>query len=243
MPKVLSILAFLLLFGSIALAQNGLAYLGSFDQRLLHFGIQVGYTQSKFDLTYTEDEDVRELIQGTTSYYAPGFHINVIGDLRINDYLNLRLVPGITLIDRNLSFSWEKGYQATHWKTEDHRNVESVYGEIPLELKFRAMRYKNFRPYVLGGGSFGFDFASLRKNKNNANESIVRLNAVDLRYTTGVGFDIFLRYVKFAIEFKMAFGLLDLKVQDDDVYTRSTDDLFSRTFMLSFTFEGDPFAQ
>ena len=69
-------------------------------------------------------------------------------------------------------------------------------------------------------------------------ESIIRLNPVDLRYTVGVGFDFFLPYVKFAIEFKMAFGLLDLKVADDDYYTLSTDNLKSRTFMLSFTFEG-----
>ena len=36
----------------------------------------------------------------------------------------------------------------------------------------------------------------------------------------------------------MAFGMLDLKVMDDDYYTQSTNDLHSRTFMLSFTFEG-----
>ena len=66
----------------------------------------------------------------------------------------------------------------------------------------------------------------------------VRLNPIDLRYTAGVGFDVFLRYVKFAIEFKMAFGLLDLRVEDNDYYTLSTTDFKSRTFMLSFTFEG-----
>ena len=113
-----------------------------------------------------------------------------------------------------------------------------MYGEIPLELKFRAKRYTDFRPYLTAGASWGFDFASLRKNKNNNDESIIRLNAIDLRYTAGVGFDFFLRYVKFAIEFKMAFGLLDLKVMDDDYYTKSTDNLYSRTFLLSFTFEG-----
>jgi hypothetical protein len=54
----------------------------------------------------------------------------------------------------------------------------------------------------------------------------------------GVGFDFFLPYVKFAIELKTAFGITDLMVKDDDLYTRSTTDLRSRTFMLSFTFKG-----
>ena len=219
-------------------AQNRPAHLGRFDERLLHFGIQVGYTQSKFDLHYTEDDAVRESILGTTSYYSPGFHINVIGDMRIGDHLNLRLLPGLTLISRDLAFRWSDDFTSTHWKFDTQRTVESVYGELPVEFKFRAMRYADFRPYVTTGGSWGFDFASLRKNKNNNDESIIRLNPFDLRYTMGVGFDFFLHYVKFAIEMKMSFGLVNLRVEDDDLYTLSTTDFRSRTFMLSFTFEG-----
>ena len=222
----------------VAMAQTRAARLGSFDNRKLHYGIQVGYTQSKFDLIFSENDTLRQTIMGVTSYYSPGFHINVIGDLRLCDNLNLRLLPGITLISRDMAYSWSEAYTSTHWKYDTRRTVESVYGEIPLELKFRAKRYTDFRPYLTAGASWGFDFASLRKNKNNNDESIIRLNAIDLRYTAGVGFDFFLRYVKFAIEFKMAFGLLDLKVMDDDYYTKSTDNLYSRTFMLSFTFEG-----
>lgn len=235
----IAIIALLLLcVPCTTMGQTRASHLGAFDNRKLHWGIQVGYTQSKFDLRYSENDTLRQTIQGVTSYYSPGFHINVIGDLRLGDNLNLRLLPGVTLISRDMAYSWSEAYTSTHWKYDLQRTVESVYGEIPLELKFRAKRYTNFRPYLTAGGSWGFDFASLRKNKNNTDESIIRLNAIDLRYTAGVGFDFFLRYVKFAIEFKMAFGLLDLKVQDDDYYTQSTDDLHSRTFMLSFTFEG-----
>ena len=205
---------------------------------MVHFGIQVGYTLSKFDLHYTDDDAVRENILGTTSYYSPGFHINEINDFRLGDHLNLRLMPGITLISRDMAFRWSDDYTSTHWKYDTRRTVESVYGELPVEFKFRAMRYSDFRPYLIAGGSWGFDFASLRKNQNNNDESIIRLNPIDLRYTMGVGFDFFLHYVKFAIELKMAFGVLDLRVIDDDLYTLSTTDLHSRTFMLSFTFQG-----
>lgn len=218
--------------------QDRPGHLNTFDSRDFHYGIQVGYTLSKFDLQYTEQDSVRQSILGTTSYYSPGFHINVIGDMRLGDYFNLRLLPGITLVSRDMSYSWSEDYTSTHWKYDTRRTVESVYGEIPLEIKFRAKRYANFRPYVTAGGSFGFDFASLRKNKNNNEESIIRLNPVDLRYSGGVGFDVFLRYVKFAIELKMAFGIPDLHVEDNDLYTQSVTALRSRTFMLSFTFEG-----
>lgn len=221
-----------------AAQETGAAFLGNFDKRLLHYGIQVGYTQSKFDLHYSEDAELREDLQSSTSYYSPGFHINVIGDMRVSDYLNLRLLPGISLLSRNIYYGWSQSYQQSHYKWEDFRTVESVYGELPIELKYRSMRYHNFRPYLTLGGSYGFDFASLRKHKNNSEEGIIKLGASDIRYTTGVGFDVFLRYVKFAVEFKMAFGVIDLKVPDNDLCTRSVDYLKSRTFMLSFTFEG-----
>ena len=219
-------------------AQVQAGNLGSFDRRLLHYGIQVGYTQSKFDLRYSEDPELRQMMQGTTSYYAPGFHISVIGDMRLGNWINLRTLPGVTLVTRTLSYAWEPGYYATHHLLERGRNVESVYGDIPVELKFRSVRYGDFRPYVTTGVSYGFDFASLRKNRNQTNQSIIRLQPSDLRYTMGMGFDVFLKYVKFAIDLKMSFGVLDLKVSDNEAYTQSFDYLHSRTFMLSFTFEG-----
>ena len=234
-----TVLLLLCLMSTYALtAQNSPVHLGRFDERKVHFGIQVGYTQSKFDLHYTDDDAVREDILGTTSYYSPGFHINQINDFRLGDHLNLRLMPGITLISRDMAYVWSDDYTSTHWKYDTRRSVESVYGELPVEFKFRAMRYSDFRPYLIAGASGGFDFASLFKNRNNNDESIIRLKPWDIRYTMGVGFDFFLPYVKFAIELKMAFGIVDLRVVEDDIYTQSIDFLNSRTFMLSFTFQG-----
>ena len=234
-----TVLLLLCLMSTHALtAQNSPVHLGRFDERKVHFGIQVGYTQSKFDLHYTDDDAVREDILGTTSYYSPGFHINQINDFRLGDHLNLRLMPGITLISRDMAYVWSDDYTSTHWKYDTRRSVESVYGELPVEFKFRAMRYSDFRPYLIAGASGGFDFASLFKNRNNNDESIIRLKPWDIRYTMGVGLDFFLPYVKFAIELKMAFGIVDLRVVEDDIYTQSIDYLNSRTFMLSFTFQG-----
>lgn len=219
-------------------ARSQIGNLMSFDDRLLHYGIQIGYTQSKFDLDLAGDDAIRQDALGVLSFYTAGFHISVIGDMRLGHYFNLRFLPGITIINRDLNYSWETAFYESHPLIEQKRAVESVYGDLPIELKFRSWRWNNFRPYVTVGASYGFDFASLRKNKNNNNESIIRLNSHDFRYTAGVGVDVFLRYVKFAIEMKMAFGLADLLVPDNEIYTLSIDKMKSRTFLLSFTFEG-----
>ena len=213
-------------------------YLASFDKKKIHYGIQLGYTQSKFEDAYTQDDEVRQSLQGTTSYYTPGFHLAVIVDARLGNFFNFRLLPGLTLINRTFNYNWTTAYIDQHHGADAKRSVESVYGEIPFDFKFRAFRYHNFRPYLTAGASYGFDFASMRNNKNNNDQSIVRLNTSDFRYTAGVGFDFYMRYVKFAIELKMSFGITDLKVEDDDLYTRSVDFINTRTFMLGFTFEG-----
>lgn len=212
--------------------------LSNFDRNLLHYGIQIGYSQSKFTIDYTEEADVREVMQGVTSYYNPGFHLAVIGDLKVTPYVNLRMAPGLTLINRSINYYWERGYSNAHKNLDMWRSVESVYGEIPVDLKFRSMRWHNYRPYLTTGISYGFDFASLRNNKNNDDQSIVRLNTSDFRYTTGVGFDFYLRYVKFAIEIKMSFGMPNLAIPDDDYYSRAINGMTSRTVMVGFTFEG-----
>ena len=51
--------AFHFSFFASASAQNQIANLMSFDNNLLHFGIQVGYTNSKFDLSFSEDDELR----------------------------------------------------------------------------------------------------------------------------------------------------------------------------------------
>jgi len=239
MPKKehkIVLLAFLLMTAATMHAQVN--YLAGFDKKKIHYGIQLGYTQSKFEDSYTQDDEVRESLQGTTSYYTPGFHLAVIADFRLGNYFNFRLLPGLTLINRTYNYNWTQTYIEEHHGADAKRSVESVYGEIPFDIKFRAFRYRNFRPYLTAGGSYGFDFASMRNNKNNNDQSIVRLNTSDVRYTCGLGFDFYMRYVKFAIELKMSFGISDLKVEDDDLYTRSVDFINTRTFMIGFTFEG-----
>ena len=239
MPKnIIKTVVLLTLLTGCGSAMSQVTYLANLDKKKVHFGIQLGYTQSKFEDAYTQDDEVRESLQGTTSYYTPGFHLAIVNDFRLGHYFNFRLLPGITLINRMFNYNWTNAYVTQHHGADAKRTVESVYGEIPFDFKFRAFRYRNFRPYLTAGGSYGFDFASMRNNKNNTDQSIIRLNTNDLRYTVGLGFDFYMRYVKFAIEMKMCFGVSDLKIVDDDLYTRSVDFINTRTFMLGFTFEG-----
>ena len=129
------IVLYCLFLSFTAQAQTSAGNLGMFDHRTLHYGIQVGYTQSKFDLAYSENDTLRQTLQGVTSYYAPGFHIAVIGDLRLGNWFNLRLLPGVTIVTRTLGYSWENGYLATHRLAERSRNA-SQEDSMPRMVTF-----------------------------------------------------------------------------------------------------------
>ena len=169
----------LLLLALAVDVQAQVNYLMGLDKKKIHFGIQLGYTQSKFEDAYTQDDEVRGQLQGTTSYYTPGFHLAIIGDLRLGNYFNFRLLPGLTLINRTLNYSWTQAYLDAHHGADAKRSVESVYGELPplfdcwcqLRLRFclDAQQQEQQRPVhhtpqyerfpLHGGGGFRLLYA------------------------------------------------------------------------------------
>ncbi len=53
----------------------------------------------------------------------------------------------------------------------------------------------------------------------------------------GFGMDFYLEYFKFSPQIKLSKGILNLISADETVYTKSIQQLNSKGWMLSFTFE------
>jgi hypothetical protein len=83
--------------------------------------------------------------------------------------------------------------------------LESVRGEVPVDVKFHPYRWGKVEPYLTSGLGYGYDFASLREDSHNY---IKPLNAHDLRYTCGLGVDWYTRLVRVGVELKAGFDLL-----------------------------------
>ena len=124
-------------------------------------------------------------------YHARGFRLAVIGEARLGRCFSLRVMPGVSL------------FRALH--------LESVRGELPLDVKFHPYRWGKVEPYLCSGLGYGYDFASKR---NDSHINIKPLNAHDLRYTCGMGVDWYTRRVKVGLELKAGFGLLPPNTND-----------------------------
>ena len=60
------------------------------DDKLFHFGFQLGLNFASFSVTDSEQEIDGEVYHARVSGLLPGFHVGFITDLRLCQYLNLR---------------------------------------------------------------------------------------------------------------------------------------------------------
>jgi hypothetical protein len=214
---------------------NVLNYQGV-DFKRLHFGFTIGVNTMDFKFTrsmnpYNTDSAV---LFPELNDLVPGFHVGIVSNLRLTEYLDLRFLPGISLGQRKILFYDEDQ------NVEREMKIESTFIDLPLTLKYKATRINNTRPYVIGGVNVRNDMAR-NKEFNEDEEIYIKLKSFDIYYELGAGVDFYLTHFKFSIEIKYSVGLLNVISSDpsDDYpqYANSIDKMNSRMFMVSLHFE------
>lgn len=206
--------------------------LTKYDRKLIHFGFSLGMNYSDIAVK------LKDNIQSLDSVYivepkgAPGFDLGIVSDLRMGEHFNLRFVPGISFVGRAMEYTL---YEQDTVPVVYEKNVNSVYLQVPLYFKFRSRRINNWRVYIMGGGKFMYDMAT--KEDVETDEVILKMKREDYTWDLGVGVDFYLEYFKLSTEVKMAFGLNNLLVKDQTVFTNSIQSLNSKTFLFSVYFE------
>ena len=214
--------------------------LPKYDRQRMHFGFTLGLNRSNFSIRNVEDIQQYDSVFVIDPLPQFGFNLGIITDLRFGEHFNLRFIPDLSFADRKLRYTLTTldTLGAPVSRVEEQK-TQSVLLEFPLSLKFKSVRINNgnWRVYVLGGGKFMMDLASEAKIRTGDNEVVVKLNRLDYAYEMGVGFDIYMQYFKFSPELKVSFGLNNLLVHDETVYTRTINRINSTAFLISFHFE------
>jgi hypothetical protein len=235
--KILRQLIYIIIFTGLAL--SGFAQsrfpenLPKLDYQPAHFGYSLGLNSMDFTFKPSADFYAFDTVYGVENQGYIGFNINMIASLRLANYLDIRFLPGLNFGQRSLEYKIiENGVYRKHTM-----RIESTFLDFPVLLKYRAERYGNFRPFLVGGGSVRWDLAAQRKIAPEEKPKI-RLTRFNPYYEVGVGVDFFLEYFMFAIEIKGAFGVLNNVKYDNTEFTQMFDRLDSKMLMISFHFEG-----
>lgn len=231
----IAILLLCLSLSSMAQKRHGMPNLQKYDKQRFHFGFALGFNQ--FDFTMRSKANLAEYDSLMKIFTSPlsGFNLGIVTNLRLGEYFDLRFIPGLSFGDRVLNYSI-KYYDGTEFTT--YKNIESVYLDFPLMVKFKSSRMHNVRAYVIGGMQYSRDLISnARKQATNPREVYLKIYPDDFQAQAGVGFDFYLTYFKFSTELKMSFGLNNILKWESNMYATSVTSLKSRIIQISFLFE------
>jgi len=223
-----------------------------YDNVPYHFGFSLDVNQMFFTIKPTSDlqkiwyqglklpdfnaDSARVLVLENLNTF--GFTIGIVSNLRIGEYFDLRFVPDLAFGERDLIYKIQALTNGTEKEFKQTKKVYSTYVDFPLHIKYKSKRYNNARAYILAGMKYSLDLASeAKKNQDELDNKHVRLNKNDILADVGVGWDFYTTYFKFGVEIKMSYGLTNILVREQNIYTSSIDKLTSKIFQLSFTFE------
>ena len=183
--------------------------LQNFDKKKLHFGYYIGLNQYNFKIDYKENPNYTTQVEEEL-----GLNIGLIGDFRINEFLNLRFEPGLHTNKGALKFNERSNFTQN---SDTLRSIKSTYIHIPILLKFSSKRIDNYRPYLIGGISTSFNLSSNENSPEDNKNNVFRLKSNNLYYELGFGIDFYLQYFKFSPSIRGLFSLKNEIVPDNDI--------------------------
>lgn len=210
--------------------------LPNFDLRKFHFGFLLSYNNSDFYVKQDPLAPFRDSLMVLDHQRQPGFNLGIVASMNLNKNFSLRFLPGLSFQERILQYEFK---DVDGGSIFFRKPVESTYLEFPLLLKFRSDRINNFAIYTLTGGKFSIDMASQKDvDQTLDDEVVIKLARNDYSVELGAGVDFFLTYFKFGIELKHGIGIPNILLDDGTRFSSPIQSLRSKTWVLTFTFEG-----
>src|SRR5690606_31420062 len=211
--------------------QDPILNLENEDKKLLNWGYFLGFNQYDFKVDYKAYNYSSSNTTLDDIYLQKniGFNVGLIGELRINKYLDLRLEPGLYYAQRKIAFP----------NSDLPREVfelPSAYIHIPLLLKISTKRYGNIKPYIVGGVSTSFNLT----NSNKKEPKLIKLEKHNYYWEAGFGIDLYLRYFKLSPSIRGVFAfnneLSPYKTEHNKYFT-NIQGAYTRAIFVNFTFE------
>jgi len=203
------------------------------DLRPMHFGIHIGLNVQDLELQNVGPQDI-VMPDGSTmpanilvdcDVWNPGFSVGVLADMRLSQHFSLRIAPTMHFGSKHLVFRDMLNLGESGRPTESTQDMKNTYISVPIDLKFAAQRFNNYRPYVVAG-------VNPMLNLSSKDQDFLQLKRYDTMVEVGLGCDFYLPFFKFVPELKFCFSLID--ALDRDHWNELTD-INKRAFAQSMS--------
>lgn len=237
MKKVFLVLSFIIVTQSVSaqlFSKEKIKNNENVDKPLISWGYFLGFNSYDFNFDYNQDlPDIQAL-------KSVGFNVGLIGNLRINNYLDLRLEPGLSITKRELNYHSSYFQGMSFNDNYLIREVRSTYIHIPLLLKISTKRVNNIKPFIIGGFSTALNLSSNEENPDDNSVGQFRSKKSVFFYELGFGIDLYLYWFKFTPSIRGVFALNDELVRDFDSnspWTGNITSMKTRGLFINFTFQ------
>ena len=217
------------------------------DLRPIHFGISVGFHMQDIEfqnvgpqlVTLEDGTTTTETVVCDQDNWNPGFSVGVLADQRISKHLSIRLLPTMHFGAKHLTFRHLNRTDAEGRIITATQDMKNTYIAFPINLKFSAERFNNYRPYIVGG-------INPMVNLTSKSQELVQLKKYDTMLEVGIGCDFYLPFFKLIPELKFSYSLVnsldkdhanELTDANQRIFTNSVSSGHSKLITLTFYFE------
>lgn len=217
------------------------------DLRPFHLGVTVGTHMQDTEL---QNAGIQTLVDADGNPYESivtadqnrwdiGFHVGMLGEMRIDEYFALRVAPTIYFGNRHFTFQNYKRLDAEGYPEMARQDMKTAYIGCDVDIIYAAKRFNNHRPYFMVG-------ATPMLNLTTRANDYLQMKNYDTYLELGMGCDFYMPFFKLRPELKFMFGLgnsLNTKHADkisDPVmqqYAKSVNKATSKVIALTFYFE------
>jgi len=206
----------------------------NFDKPQLSYGYYLGFNVYDYNIDYTTNVNDVQVLK-----YA-GLNVGLVGNFRINDYIDIRLEPGLVISRRELNYSYTYFNGIFHDEKDLIREIQSTFVHIPLLIKFSTKRINNIKPFIVAGFSTALNLSSQQNNPKDNSNNTFRVTKNNLYYELGIGIDLYLTWFKFTPSLRGVFSIQDELVNDVDLnspWTKNMTQIQTRGLFINFTFQ------
>ena len=217
------------------------------DLRPMHFGIHVGLNMQDIEFvnmgpqTVTLDDGtvMQQTIVMDADRWNAGFSVGVLADLRFSNHLNLRITPTMHFGAKHLTFHNLTDLDPEGFPHEETQDMKNTYISFPVDLKFSAQRWNNYRPYLIAG-------VNPMINLTGKDQDFIQLKRMDTFLEVGLGCDLYLPFFKLIPELKFCYSLTnaldrnhanELMDVNKRIYANAVTSGHSKMIVLTFYFE------
>lgn len=209
------------------------AWGGGVDDETIHFGFTLQNINTDLIVQKAGIQAQDPQLRSISSAYRPGFGLGGLANLKLGNQFDLRFTPTLLFPAREIYFEYSNSPLVT-------RKLEGTSLDLPLSLKLKSNRRKNFRAYVIGGPKYTLNLMSEKKlddSKLDDAEKLLKLKKGFLSYEAGIGFDLYFENFKISPEVRFSQSVGDVLRADQNRYRSAIDKAFLRSVQFSLFLE------